>query len=108
MEITNESKAVLYEMHNYYSMQRKCGKPKREAVYFGSAHKIRENLFPELLLEDVEDALIELKRDGFISGQLCDNSIECCALTDSAIVSIERLPVSALSTLCKFLSLFMP
>lgn len=107
MEITNESKAVLYEMYNYYSMQRKCGKPKREAVYFGSACKIRDTLFPESPLSDMEDSLFELKRNGLINGQLGDNSIECCTLTDFAIISIEKLPAGSLLTLSKFLISFI-
>ena len=53
MNLTKDAKVILYEMYNYYLMQRQCGKSKRESVSFGSAENIRNLLFPEMLLEDV-------------------------------------------------------
>ena len=108
MDITNESKAVLYEMYNYYYMQRKCGKPKREAIQFGSAKDIKELLFPDLILEDLEDSLRELGRNGFLKNFYANNTVYYCTLTDSAIVAIESLPEGALLTLAKFVSFFIP
>ena len=108
MDITNESKAVLYEMYNYYSMQRKCGKPKREAIQFGSAKDIKGTLFPDLIFEDLEDSLRELGSNGLLKNFYADDTVYQCALTDSAIVTIENLPKSALLTLAKFVVSFIP
>lgn len=108
MNLTNDSKLILFEMYNRYQSDRKCGKSRRAAKAFGSAQRIHDELLPHMLLEDIDDSLIELKRSGFISGICCDNSVDECALTDHAIVTMEQLPPDAFVTLAKFLMHFIP
>lgn len=108
MNLTKESKLLLFEMYNQYLLRRSCGKSRRESKRFGSPERIREVLSLDMLPEDLDDSLVELKRNGFIKGLCCNNSVDLCELTDYAIVTLEQLPSDALSTLAKFLAHFIP
>lgn len=88
-------------------MKRKCGISKRESVQFGSAQDILNDLFPKMLLEDLEDSLKELGRNGFLNNFYADNTVYNCTLTDYAIVTIEKLPKDDLKTISKFISAFI-
>lgn len=107
MEVTKESKTVLYELYNQYQIRRHCGTSKRKAISFGSAQDIQNSFFPDMNIEDLEDALCELGRNELLNNEYADNTVWSCYLTDKAIVAIENLPAAALTSVIKFISAFI-
>ncbi len=105
--LTNDSKKVLYILYSEYKARRSAGSSKSDAVCFLSAESIRDDFFPDLLLEDVEDALRELGSEGYLNNLYADDTIALCFLTNDAITSIEQLPIDTLKSLLSFVSNFL-
>lgn len=106
--LTNDSKKVLFTLYSEYKARRSVGSSKSDAVCFRSAESIRNDFFPDWILEDVEDALRELGSEGYLNNLYADNTISFCVLTNEAIASIEQLPVDTLKSLLSFVSNFLP
>lgn len=106
--LTRESKIVLYHMYKEYLVRRDNHVSRSSAKRFGSAESIHSSLFPDWSLEDIEDVLRELDRNGFLSNQYYDASVLECALSDSAIVKMENQKKETLLTLADFISRFIP
>ena len=65
-------------------------------------------LFPDWSLEDVEDVLRELGRNGFLDNSYADDTIYDCSLSDVAIVKMENQKKETLLTVADFISKFIP
>lgn len=101
--LTNDSKKLLYALYQEYLARRNVHIPRSRATYFHSALSIHENFASELCLEDVEDSLRELGRNGFVKNCHGDNTILHCYLTDEAIALFESFPSKALSNVANFI-----
>lgn len=106
--LTKEAKTVLYHMYKEYLIRRDNQVPRSRAKEFGSAKSIHTLLFPDWSLEDVEDVLRELGRNGFLNNHHADNTIYSCSLSDSAIVKMESQKKETLLTVADFISKFIP
>ena len=106
--LTKEAKTVLYHMYKEYLVRRDNGESRSSSKNFGSAVKIHSYLFPDSSLEDIEDVLRELGRNGFLNNCYADNTVYTCALSDSAIIKMENQKKETLLTVADFISKFIP
>lgn len=106
--LTKEAKTVLYHMYKEYLVRRDNQIPRSRAKEFGSAESIHTSLFPDWSLEDIEDVLRELDRNGFLNNHYADDTIYDCELSDSAIVKMESQKKETLLTVADFISKFVP
>ena len=106
--LTKQAKTVLYHMYKEYLVRRDNQIPRSRAKEFGSAESIHTSLFPDCSLEDIEDVLRELDRNGFLNNHYADDTIYDCELSDSAIVKMESQKKEALLTVADFISKFVP
>lgn len=106
--LTKDAKTVLYNMYKEYLVRRDNGVPRSQAKNFGSAETIHSLLFPDWILEDVEDILRELGRNGFLHNYYADNTVYDCLISDSTIVKMENQKKETLLSLANFISKFIP
>lgn len=73
--LTKEAKTVLYQLYKEYLVRRDGNVSRSRAKCFSSAESIHASLFPDWSLEDVEDVLRELGRNGFLDNSYADDTI---------------------------------
>ncbi len=108
MTLTKDAKTILFTLYKEYEKRKKSGTSKSKAKNFDSAKSIQENFFPKMLLEDVEDSLRELGRNGFLDNHYADNTVYFCSLSDSAIATMESQTKETLLNIADFISKFIP
>lgn len=106
--LTKDAKTVLYHMYKEYLIRRDNHISRRQAKNFGSASSIQASLFPDWCLEDVEDILRELDRNGFLDVFYADNTVYSCELSDSAIVKMENQKWETVFNVADFIATFIP
>lgn len=106
--LTKDSKTILYYLYKEYLARRKNNVSKIDAKSFGSASMIRDSMFPDWILEDVEESLRELGRNGFLNNLYADNTVCECLLTDSAIFTMENQKKNIFLSVADFVSKFIP
>ena len=106
--LTKDAKIVLYNMYKEYLIRRDNHIPRSKAKEFGSADNIQLSLFQDWSLEDVEDVLRELGRNGFLNNFYADNTVYDCSLSDEAIVKMENQKKETLLNVADFISKFIP
>lgn len=89
-------------------MRRDNKVPRSQAKDFGAAESIQSLLFPDWSLEDIEDVLCELGRNGFLNNFYADDTIYHCSISDSAIVKMENQKKDTLLSVADFISKFIP
>lgn len=108
MTLTKDAKTMLYKLYKEYSDRRKHGFNKSDSKDFNNAEEIQKNFFPNLLLEDVEDSLRELGRNGFLNNLYADDTVYNCRLSDYAITTMENLPKETFNSNTDFIAKFIP
>lgn len=106
--LTKEAKTVLYHLYKEYLIRRGNNVPRSRAKFFSSIESIQTSLFPDWLLEDVDDVLRELGRNGFLDNSYADDTVYTCSLSDAAIVKMENQKKETLLTVTDFISKFIP
>lgn len=113
--ISKEAATVLHAMYSQFLSRRKVGQSKQDACSFGSVQSIKDNLCSQMLLADVDDAMRELDRCGYLINDYGSNTICCCALTSEAIIDCENFTkdklgnlINGFVTLAEFLSALHP
>lgn len=106
--LTKDAKTVLYHLYREYCSRRNENISKSNAKDFGSAGSIHASLFPDWSLEDIEDTLRELGREGFVTNLHGDNTIISCTLSDFAIATMENQKKEILISLADFIAKFIP
>lgn len=106
--LTKDAKTVLYHMYKEYLVRRDNKVPRVQAKDFGSAESVHALLFPDWSLEDIEDVLRELGRNGFLNNFYADDTVYHCSISDSAIVKMENQKKDALLSVADFISKFIP
>ena len=106
MTLTKEAKTILYKLYAEYRDRRKHGFSKSESKNFESSKTVQSDFFPDLLLEDVDDSLRELRDNNFIHGTLADDIVYTCELSDYAIATLESLPLDTFKSAADFLLKF--
>ena len=99
---------VLSHFYKEYCSRHDENIPRSVAKDFGSAGSIHASLFPDWSLEDIEDTLRELGREGFVTNLHGDNTIISCTLSDFAIATMENQKKEVLISLADFIAKFIP
>ena len=108
MELTKDSKKILFTLFKEFRTRRNSGISRRDAANFRSASFIHSNYFSDWLLVDVEDCLRELGRAGFLDNGYADNTVYFCHLSDAGIAYLELLPAETLTNIIDFIAKFIP
>lgn len=108
MNISKDSKKVLFILYNEYENRRKHGSLKSKARFFSSAQSIKDNYFPDIPLEDIEDFLRELDSHNYLDNFYADGTIWTCNLSDFAITTLENYPKETFLSIADFISKFIP
>ncbi len=90
-KMTNEAATVLHALYSQFLSRRKVGLSKQDACDFGSAESIRNDFCPKMLVEDVDSAMRELDRCGYLINDYGDETISQCILTTDAIIDCQNL-----------------
>lgn len=106
--LTKDAKTVLYHLYKEYCSRHDENIPRSVVKDFGSAGSIHASLFPDWSLEDIEDTLRELGREGFVTNLHGDNTIISCTLSDFAIATMENQKKEILISLADFIAKFIP
>ena len=108
MVLTKDAKKMLYELYKEYLRRRKADVPKLRSKNFKSAHSIQEELFPDMILEDVEETLRELSNYGLVVCKYASDTIYLCFLTDEAIAIMENQRKDTMLSVANFIAMFLP
>lgn len=108
LELTKDAKAILYSLYKEYENKIKTGDSRIHAKNIGSAEAIKEQLFPDKLVADIEDLLRELDRNGFLDITYADNIPYYGSLSDYAISTMESQTKETLLSIADFVSKFIP
>ena len=106
MTLSKDAKKVLYRLYKEYLDRHNHGFSQSDSVKFGSSEEIRNSLFPELLFDDVDCFLRELRDNDFLEGLLADGMVYKCELSNYAIATMEALPFDALASIADFVLKF--
>ena len=87
--LTNDAKYLLISMYAKYLERRKDENSKKKARNFQGIDFIKENIMPEWSEEDILDTCFELKRHGYLSGLVGNNTLYQIRLTTEAIAALE-------------------
>ena len=106
--LTKDAKICLFTLYREYQARRSSGISRSKAIRFNNAATIQSALFPDAALEDVEENLRELSRNGFVSNFYSDNTILNCELTDFALIKMENQRKEVFLSIADFVSKFIP
>ena len=106
--LSKDAATLLHTLYSQFRSDRKSGKSKSEARMFGSAKFIQSKLIPKMLLADVEDAMRELDKVGYLNNDYGSDTITVCELTDDAIVDCEKAIGDKALSITDFISKFIP
>ncbi len=102
--LTRDADKILCTLYGEYLNRRKDGSSKEDAAAFNPSQDIQDELFPDTPLDDLNDALSELNKAGFIKMNITD-SFE---LQKSAIIDLEGRFKKGLIEVTDFISKFIP
>ena len=109
MNLTKDAKKLLCLMYKEYKKRRKSGIGRSEARNFDSGAAVRESLSPDETIENIDDALQELFRAGYVNGRWADDiCYAMLTLTNQAVEELEQLPAKRLESAVSFLGNFRP
>lgn len=106
--LSKDAKIVLYNLYKEYLVRRNNGSSRSYAKNFGSSSTIHADLFPDWLIEDLDDVLRELGRNHFLHNLYASNTIYQCELTDFAITKMENQRKETFLSIADFVSKFIP
>lgn len=108
MFLTKEAKIVIHKLYKEYIKRRKSGIARNKAKNFVSAEYIKDNFFPNLSLDDINDSIRELNHNKLMDVCYADNKIWLCKLSDYGISFMETLPKDNILNIADFISKFIP
>lgn len=106
--LTKNSKIVLYHLYNEYRLRRSNGLSRSVAKDFGSSEEVRELLFPDWSVDDVEDCMCELKENGYLEVARSSGIVYQSSLTNGAIARMENQAKETFLNVASFLAQFIP
>lgn len=106
--ISKEAAIVLHSLYSQFLSRRKVGQSKSEAREYGSAESIKNNFCSDMSVSDIEDAMRELDRNGYLLNDYGDDTILKCELTDCAIMDCESAIADKVISVADFISKFIP
>ena len=105
--LTKEAKTVLYHLYREY-LARRDRNVSRSRAKSRPQNLSKHLFFPDWSLEDVEDILRELGRNGFLNNYHANNTIYNCYLSDAALVKMENQKKESFLTVADFITKFIP
>lgn len=90
IRLTKDADALICVLYKEYLEQRKAGKSKNSAKYFGGSQQIHTKLMTKWSFEDVDDTCRELSRAGLLGCLFADDVTAEAMLTDLAIYYMEN------------------
>lgn len=107
MELSKDSKKLLFLLYKEYVKKRKHGSTKSEAMFFGDARQIRDTFLQDEEIEDVCSYIYELRQNDFMLYSPYDNFLYNCRLTNTAIVTLEKYPADIFKSIAAFIKGFI-
>jgi len=108
MQLTSDAKKVLFVLYKEYKARRKQGLSRERSKRFDTAATVKENLFPDTSVVDLEDYLRELDRNDFTNNSYGSNTIIMFGLTDEGIAILENYPKDVFISVTDFIAKFIP
>ncbi len=87
--LTNEADFLLCSLYNKYLEKRKNDVFRENAVRFGSAKNLQEEILEDWPINDIEDVMRELSREKMVSCRWGDNTFSWGMLTTDGIIYME-------------------
>lgn len=106
--LSKESKRVLFELYKQYLSRRKAGVSKSQAMSFSSSESIKNEYFPTMLLDDIDECIRELGRAGYTKNLYADGIVYLFQLTDFAIITLENQAKDTFLSVADFIAKFIP
>ena len=106
--LSKDAATLFHALYTEFLARRKVGQPKSEARMFDSAESIKNDFVPQMLLADVNDAMRELSKAGYLNNDYGSDTITVCELTDGAIADCEKIIGDKILAAADFISKFIP
>lgn len=81
---------------------------KSKALLFSSSAEMQQLLFSSMSVEDVDECICELGRNGYTNNFYASDLVYSFSLTDLAIVTLENQTKDTLLSVADFISKFIP
>lgn len=106
--MTKDALKVLRRIYERYLERLRDGFSRSDARSLGSIDEIYTELFPDIKIDDLDDCLRELDREGFLNCDYGSDSIYDSELTTSAIELLENRTKNQILSIADFISKFIP
>lgn len=106
--LTKYDAKILYGLYSEYQHRRDSGMSISASSNFSSGMFIYENIFPNLLYEDIDHSLRNLGKHKYLNNMYADGEVYHCSLTSDAIAYMENLPKETFLSVADFISKFIP
>ena len=106
--MTKDALKVLKRLYDTYLKRLSYGMPRSDARSFGSADDIFAEMSEDIRIEDLEDCLRELHREGYMVCDFGSDSIADSELTTKAIEELKNKTKNQILSIADFLSKFIP
>lgn len=106
MELTKESKKVLFKLYKEYLDRIKSGVSRADAKVF-DPEIINQTILSEYSSSDLNDYLCELGTNDYVSNFFGDGVVMHTSLTNSAISEIENRFKNGILDVAEFISKFI-
>lgn len=108
MGLTKETMSIINRLYKEYLKRRKSGISRDKARNFASAEYVKNNFFPNLSLDDIDNSIRELNQNKLMDVYYADNKIWICKLSNYGISFMEALPRDNILNIADFISKFIP
>lgn len=102
-KLTNQQKYVLSMLYKRYLENRKNGSSVDQSKYFGSIYKARNELFDNILVEDLQSYMNGLQANQFTNGVYGDGVYAEFFITDKTVVYFENKFKNNLKSVASFI-----
>lgn len=106
--MTKDAAKVLRRIYEKYLDCLDLGLSRSDAKSFGSIDEICTDMFSDIRIEDLDDRLRELHREGYLVCDYGDDSIYDVELTTKAISELESKTKNQILSIADFISKFIP
>lgn len=89
VKLTNEADFLLCGLYKEYLERRKADMFREEAVIFGSAENLQQEIVQDWPIQDIEDVVRELSRAEIVTCLWADNTFWHASLTTNGIIYME-------------------
>ena len=106
--LSTDAKKMIFVLYGEYKNRRNHGISKNDSKEFQSPESIQESFFPLWSIDDVDSAMRELDKNGYLQVVYASGTINDCCITDEAIAKLENQPKETFLNIADFISKFIP